>query len=301
LETSGNTIDACLEQTKKSLLNFRGLFSYQSILICVLDWQVESDSQLSRTLKIVVEYCSVPNFATQLSKLKESALPLEVSMEDLDEDLAQTDGLPKGVKILAGIALVSVVGFVSFVATQFATPDPRIAQGERLWEERDPDGQDDHDTLFFVSETLALDPKMVSLSELPDDDLASRSIIGIEVDGISHAYILHEVAEKKNVYMVSTRVNGRPIAFVHNYQKDQTRVLTKEDYGQVLDFRLGGAEYMKNIAVLYDDVRYRQDSEKLPLDDYPYTRTTLDRWVEEHPDTLINFDEELSERDFYER
>jgi hypothetical protein len=258
-------------------------------------WQVESSSEKT------FEFFSVPVFATQLSKLKESALPLEVSMEDLDEDLAQTDGLPKGVKILAGIALVSVVGFVSFVATQFATPDPRIAQGERLWEERDPDGQDDHDTLFFVSETLALDPKMVSLSELPDDDLASRSIIGIEVDGISHAYILHEVAEKKNVYMVSTRVNGRPIAFVHNYQKDQTRVLTKEDYGQVLDFRLGGAEYMKNIAVLYDDVRYRQDSEKLPLDDYPYTRTTLDRWVEEHPDTLINFDEELSERDFYER
>ncbi|MFK7736468.1 MAG: hypothetical protein AB8B50_10585 [Pirellulaceae bacterium] len=221
-------------------------------------------------------------------------------MKDLDEDLAQTDGLPNGVKVMAVVALLAIVGFVAFIATQFEPPDPRIAKGERLWNEMDAAGEDDHDTLTFVVETQAPNPKMIPLTKLPDDDLESRKIIGIEVDGIAHAYILHEVPMKKNIFMLSTVIGNRPIALAHNYRRDVTRVLTKENHSEVLDFRLGGADYMRNIAILYDNVRYRQDSERLPLDDYPFTRTTLDKWVKEHPGTLINFDEELSEQDFYE-
>lgn len=218
-----------------------------------------------------------------------------------DNEIDEPRGIPGPVKIVGLLSVVGLIVFGVIVLNNFEPEETWRAESEALWNERDPEGEDDHETLRFASEEPAVRPEMLPLSALPDNDLASRAVIGLVEGDTAHAIVVKPNGKVKNVYLATTLVGDRPVVIMHSYLKRETRVLAGPPGDEPLDIKLGGGDFLQNLVMLYDGVRYSQVSEKIPLEEYDFTITTLDKWVEQHPDTLINFDEELHEKDFHER
>ncbi|MFN3191730.1 MAG: hypothetical protein ACE361_14560 [Aureliella sp.] len=224
-----------------------------------------------------------------------------MTFNELDEEVEHNDeGIPGPVKVMALVAFLCLAGLVIFVAFSFEPEDPRIAEGKRFWNERDPSGDDDHETMRFVAEDPAYKPEMLPLSELPEPE-RERQVIGIQYDGVAHAHVIRPLEDKKNVYLAVSQIGDRAFLVMHNYRKDETRVMTSEDRELLMQTRFGGGDFLQNLVILLGETRYKQSSEKIPFEDYNFEKDTLENWVAQHPETLVNVDEELFENDFFER
>ena len=207
--------------------------------------------------------------------------------------------IPTVVKVIAGSILVGLVVFTVVVLRSFEPPNPREAKMAALELEKQPSGEDDHDDLRFANdEPPMIMPVMQPIRE--QDDLSGRTVIGVAVGDVSHAFVIRDSGQR-SVLIISTRIGDNPVAIAHNYAVEGgvTRVFTSPDDSQLIDLRLGGFDDMKTLVLLYQGVRYNQLSQKIPLQDLPFEVTTLANWHETHPETLVNFDEERSELTYY--
>lgn len=210
--------------------------------------------------------------------------------------------LPFWFKATLGALALALLGFVVLVLNSFEPPDTRFDALVELQEnEREPSGEDDHDTLRVAHEIPAKQqPELLPLSALPDTNYAERRVIGVADGDLAQAYVIKPVPRQRHVLLISTKIGDRPLVISHNYQKNRTRVFTSEDSTELLDVQIGGVDWPINLVYLYQGVRYVESSKKFPLPTFPFEVTTLDKWVEKHPDTLINFDEEVTEKDYYQ-
>lgn len=205
--------------------------------------------------------------------------------EYTNDEYEQTDKLPAAVKIMFYLAAVLLAGFVGFIMFSFEGASEQDQYKEWIESERQPGEGDIHDPLRFVwDDPVLTSPPMETLSA--GEPVPKRKILGIAVGDEAHAYVLNREA-KENISTISTVIGGRPIFLVQDYIENRTRVLTT-DGDELIDIRRGGIEDSSLMPVLiYNNIRYRMTSEQLPLEDYPFEITSLDKWAEEHPNTGV--------------
>lgn len=228
-------------------------------------------------------------------------LEIERSMQMRELELAEEtpEGLPRPIKLAAAVGgLLLLMGAV-YVAFSFDKPDARELRLQQLELEKIPSAKDDHSPLrFAMDEPARQSPTMQPVPEAVE--LESRRVIGVENEQVAHAYVIEETIER-DALIVSTWVGDRPLVITHNYLLDETRVLTSSSANESIDLRHGGWQEDKQLVLLLDGIRYHQHSKMLPLEDWPFEHTSLADWYEEHPHTLVNFDEEKTDRNFYTR
>ncbi len=210
-----------------------------------------------------------------------------MEMQELEVGETQDDSLPTPVKVMGLIALILLLGFVGFIMISFEGEDPKEVKSRELQAEKTPQGPDDHGALRF-----AWDEKPVTKFSLKrvdtSGDLPDYEVIGISSGDEAQAFVLCPDPMGKEAMFVATQIDGNGVIISHNYLKGETRCFTLEGQSSFPDLRLGGMEDSMTLVLLYENVRYRQLSSKIPLADYPHTVTSLREWVAEHPDTLAS-------------
>ncbi|HBE68613.1 MAG TPA: hypothetical protein DDW52_10750 [Planctomycetaceae bacterium] len=201
-------------------------------------------------------------------------------------DDAQVESLPQSVRLMMYVAGLLLAAFVIFVIVNQEGKSEAEKFREWVDSERQPEGDDHHMALRFVwdEEFNSQNPKM---EPLPDGDLPAVQVIGVEVDGVAHAFTLNDKA-KDQTTTIQTKIAGMPLAIIHNYVHKTTRVLTSST-GDVVPVKRGGLQDNFQFAVLHEGVRYVLDSDKIPLDDYRFEITSLAEWAKAHPDTLVHY------------
>ena len=222
-------------------------------------------------------------------------------MADSDEN---RDGLPLLVKLVGGLMGLAILAWFVFILLSFEEKDPRLValreQEEAMIAELEPDMYDDHAPLRLAVEKLAkAAPLMHPIYDVPEE-MMSKNVVGVSVGQTHHAYVIDRQHEGKNLVLLTTNVEQAPIVILHNYHHDKTFVFSEEGE-DIIDISFGGYDLDNNIVLLFNGVRYVQDSDKLPLERYPYERMTLQEWSELHPNTFVNYDEALSDKDYFEQ
>ena len=157
------------------------------------------------------------------------------------------------------------------------------AEDEQM-EEMDPDeslgGSDSREML--LEEAGITDAYFHQVDEvLIDDDIP---VIGIEVDGVFRAF-LDEGMMELDQHVVHTEQNGQPITIAYCDITDCVRVYHRGDLATT-EIMMGGM-LENQLALMVRGSRYRLDDEKIPLEQYPLTRTTWGEWKKAHPETDI--------------
>jgi hypothetical protein len=126
------------------------------------------------------------------------------------------------------------------------------------------------------------DPYFHQVDEvLIDDDIP---VIGIEVDGSFRAF-LDEGMMELDQHVVHTEQNGKPITIAYCDITDCVRVFHRGDLATT-QIMMGGM-LESQLALVIEGRRYRLDDERIPLEQYPLTRTTWREWKKAHPETEI--------------
>ena len=81
--------------------------------------------------------------------------------------------------------------------------------------------------------------------------------------------------------------SGVPISVTYCDLADCVRVLTSESRGYPLALDVGGLDANNKLVLLYGEEMYPQASQRLPLPDYPFYRTTWGQWKSQHPDSQV--------------
>jgi hypothetical protein len=193
-----------------------------------------------------------------------------------------SEGLPGSVKALFAISALMLIGFVIFVMFSFEGKSDEEVKLQRLEAEKAPTGRDDHRELRFAYDEEPIEN--LQFVALPEEGLDEIRVIGIEVGGEAVALAL--TAEAKDFLFIRTMVNNRSIVAVHNYLGAQTNVFAGEG-AEPLALKLGGQDVVRDVVLMYEDVRYTQNSSRIPVAQYPFEVTTLDKWAEKHPNTTV--------------
>lgn len=205
-------------------------------------------------------------------------------------EIPESDGLPPTVKKIGCGLLVLLLVFVGVAIYFHEGPDLKRIEAMKLEMELDATGEDDHETLRYPENLPGtVSPPFVAPRE--GDDYSSQQVIGFEVGKQPYAVLMNPVREK-HLLLITTVLDGNAVVATHNYSLNKTRVFTKANTDSPLDVRLGGWEYLRGLAVLYEDVRYSQFSDKIPLDDLEFEEVTLADWLADHPDSLVCYSEE---------
>jgi hypothetical protein len=160
-----------------------------------------------------------------------------------------------------------------------------------LWPKR-PRPQPDAETLRWYRLTMGNTPGIAPGIRLPgsvpaeesrlaDDDL----VIGIEVDGICRAYSVSAMSIVTS-HVVNDVVNGRPVSVSYCDRLDTARAFTSDTATEPLTVGVGGW-FNSEMNIRLNGRFYPQLSETIPLDDYPFEKTTWKSWREAHPDTEV--------------
>ncbi len=200
----------------------------------------------------------------------------------------------KGFYLAVGLG-ACLAGFIAVVLMSFEEEDPAVVKARRLEAELMPSGLDDHPPLRFANDESALTAP--PFRKATESDIDDRKVCGVETDGKSIAIILRPT-ERRDHLILSTIVGSSPVVVTHNYLLDTTRVFTRDTAG-LIDLRLGGFTDAKELVLLYEGVRYLQDSDRIPLEDQPFVVTTLRKWYADHPDTLLNDSEQRNDVLYY--
>jgi hypothetical protein len=125
--------------------------------------------------------------------------------------------------------------------------------------------------------------------ELADD----TQVIGVEINGETRAYVVGAFAPKSvsrpedlAVHVVNDVVGNEPIVVTHCDLTHSTRVLTRDADGDApTSVCIGGFDSCMLLDV--DGSVFKHHASTLPFEDVPFTSTTWQHWLTEHPDTLV--------------
>lgn len=222
----------------------------------------------------------------------------------MEDEIEKPRGLPIAVKIILGIFGLIFLGWLIVVLFSFEgeTRAERIRREneEALLNELNPGEFDDHNVLRLATHVSAKGvPKMIRLAEV-DPALLDKTVIGLDADGVQHAYIIDPGSKQKDLMLITTSMRTVPIVLLHNYRQNKTFAYTRSMNAQVIEVAFGGYDQASNIALMFGDSRYDQASPKMPFDSYPFEVMTLREWSDLHPETLVNVDEALSDLDYFQ-
>lgn len=205
-------------------------------------------------------------------------------------EIPESDGTPPIVKKIGFGILGLLLIFIAVAVYFHEGPDLKRIEAMKLEMELDATGEDDHETLRYPENlpgTVA--PPFVAPRE--GDDYENQSVIGFLVKDKPYAVLMNPVREK-HLLLITAVLEGNGVVATHNYGLKVTRVFTAENVEEPLDVRLGGWEFLRGLALFYDDVRYSQLSEKIPLDDLEFEISSLADWLAQHPETKVCYSEE---------
>ncbi|WP_197455889.1 DUF3179 domain-containing (seleno)protein [Stieleria neptunia] len=118
------------------------------------------------------------------------------------------------------------------------------------------------------------------------DLIDSTPVVGIEVEDRAIAFVLEKMRDPK-AHVVNLHF-GQQTSVSVSYCSlvDCVRVL-KDDSESPIPLHVGGLDIDNQMVFLLNGKRYGQMSAALPLEDYPYARTTWGAWKQQHPKTRI--------------
>jgi hypothetical protein len=118
-------------------------------------------------------------------------------------------------------------------------------------------------------------------AELADD----AQVIGIVAGSKSRAYFL-DAMRTMSGHVINDLVDDVPVTLTYCDFTDVPRVLTTSEQGTPINLWLGGFS-KGQLAVRFNEQQYTHTSKDIPLDDYPFTRTTWKAWREANPETEV--------------
>lgn len=162
-----------------------------------------------------------------------------------------------------------------------------------------------HKRLAMVLELPPLGP--ISIEETPEAQVADakidlhQSVVGIIFEGKAVAVPLAALSGPTS-HIAILDFGDTQMALTHCNLSNCTRVLQlpetmAQDGGEsdvplveastLIDLMVGGLDIDGGLVLLYDDIRYSQRSQELPLDDCEFELTDLSTWRELHPETTV--------------
>ncbi len=204
-------------------------------------------------------------------------------------------GIPLFVKVAGGVVLMMLCGFIGvvFMSWRPSAAELEYAAEEEELQEKQASGEDDHEPLRFVYSIPATTPAMRKPTE--QEKGSNRSVVGVVVGDVAHAYVLNS-GESKTGFLISRIVDGVPLVLAYNYRKQLARGFTDDTTQSPIDIKIGGWQHSQEMVLLYKDVRYVQHSSKIPLAELAAEVTTLSKWLQTHPDSLVSFEEDKSQQ-----
>lgn len=189
--------------------------------------------------------------------------------------------------VLAGSCLLSAQ-IVLRASTKFRSRALPPTGFEQSWGNGDnqfsPQGKDDHLPLWVVfDEPGVTDPELQPSDEveLPGD----AEVVGVELEDQAYAFVLDALGDRRS-HIVNMLAGRQPLTVTYCNKSECVRVLTDPDTDRPLDLRNGGLD-RSGLVLLLADVRYSQGSKKIPLQDVPFERTTVEEWRLKHPGSPI--------------
>lgn len=128
-----------------------------------------------------------------------------------------------------------------------------------------------------------LQPELMEIDEvqLPD----STVVVGVDISGKSYAFAIDAMMQAED-HIVNLMLNETPVSVTYCDLVDCVRVLKSDDKTPP-PLRVGGLDVDNQLVFLFNEERYGQESTGLPLEDVPFTRTTLGDWKLRNPGTRI--------------
>lgn len=181
---------------------------------------------------------------------------------------------------VAAIGVLLAIGIdtgTEFVSLQIKKSIARADEAELL-----PSGADDHSELRMAFNSAGVtDPEFETIE---NSKLSPTTpVVGIEVEGEAVAFPLAELEEP---HIVNAVIGKRALSVTYCTLVDCVRVLTDESE-KPIDLRLGGQDGNMQMVFMYDGARYAQESQKIPLNDFPFKRCSLAEWKKLHPQTEV--------------
>jgi hypothetical protein len=114
----------------------------------------------------------------------------------------------------------------------------------------------------------------------------SDEVIGVVVSGKAFAFS-REAMNHPIRHIINLNIDDTPVSVTYCGMVDTARVLTGPTGPSPIPLRVGGQDIHYQLVYLLEGTRYGQSSPDLPLQDYPFERTTLESWLARYPDTRI--------------
>lgn len=135
---------------------------------------------------------------------------------------------------------------------------------------------------LLLREPGITDPYYHKVEEVVIADDAT--VIGIEVDGSFRAFLEQGMGELDQ-HVVHTTYHGKAITIAYCDKSNCARAFVRGDLA-VEKIVMGGM-IENQLALMVNETRYLLNDEKIPLEEYPVTRTSWGEWKKDHPDTDI--------------
>jgi hypothetical protein len=135
-------------------------------------------------------------------------------------------------------------------------------------------------TPFFVAPQVDL--RMLQASTLQIDP--AEEVIGVIVDGTARCYLLRAM-KNMNSHVVNENRCERPFCVTYCDRTDTVRVLAGS-VGDLLEVQTAGFDDGQ-MLIMHSETLFGQNSDKIPLEDLSFERTTWADWTGAHPESLV--------------
>jgi hypothetical protein len=178
-------------------------------------------------------------------------------------------------------------------ASPFSCIAPDTAQEIAYWQEQDrllQAGRHYKSLRVFSDQPGVTQPALVVVAdniETPD----STPIVGVEINGQACALVLDSMSDIDR-HVVNLVIGNNPISVAYCDLADCVRVVKDDrtESASPIPLRVGGLDINHQLVLLLRGERYGQQSLGLPLQDHPFTRTSLGEWKKRHPKTWLYVD-----------
>jgi hypothetical protein len=126
-------------------------------------------------------------------------------------------------------------------------------------------------------------PKTFTVDEvdLPDH----LQIVGITVGTVARAYAVKDLSHM-TTHVVNDLLENSAVSVTYCNRTDVARVFSNSQSAKPIDLSIGGWKD-NEMLIMLDGKFFQQEAKEVPLNDYPYQRTTWGEWKVLHPETTI--------------
>lgn len=194
--------------------------------------------------------------------------------------------------VLVAVALCTVGGFaVSQGSLGFVSADTTPADTTPAGNSDGSSSADEvpagrfHKRLQFAVNYRGLDERrLVELQESKEVP-ENWDVVGVRVKDQFYAFDIATLSPRKT-HIANLVFDDTPISVSYCDLSDCVRVLTQDGVDPI-PLHAGGLDVDNKLVFLLGSIRYSQESKDLPLKDYPFERTTWNKWREKHPDSKL--------------